>query len=63
MGLVVTFSDMYVTDSYSRFDESGVIAQDQDRYTDNAKRMIDELLWMSETLRHGRENVPSTHHK
>lgn len=55
MGFVVTFSDMYVTDSYERFDEDGNMTKDVERYEKNCQAMIDELVWMGDALKVARE--------
>ena len=57
LGLVTIFWDGNFSGAQKLFDESGRIL---DRAT-HEKRMIkflDELIWMSKTLRHGRENIP-----
>lgn len=60
LGLVTTFSDINFPSVKTKFDESGVIA-DQ-RYEKISKDFLDELLWMASTLRWGRENLPSKYH-
>lgn len=61
LGLVVTFSDVRVGGSYSAFNE-----QDEplhDYISEELERALEELEWMSNTLKYGRENVPSKHHR
>lgn len=63
MGAVVTFTDMYVTKSYERFNANGDIVADRKQYVEAANRMIDELLWMNEALTYGRKNIISQYHQ
>jgi NAD(P)H-dependent FMN reductase len=55
LGLVTIFWDVNVNNVRSRFDESGTLVDDSFLAID---KFLDELLWMAETLRHGREHVP-----
>lgn len=55
LGLVTIFWDVNVNNVRSRFDESGTLVDDSFLSID---KFLDELLWMAETLRHGREHVP-----
>lgn len=55
MGFVVTYSDMYVTDSYGRFDEEGTMTKDVEMYKENCGRMLDELAWMGDALKVARD--------
>ncbi len=60
LGLVVTFADLNFPVIKDKFDNQG-------KLLDRAfiKRMddfLDELIWMSSSLRWGRENLPSKHH-
>jgi len=54
LGLVTIFWDVNFTTVRRRFDESGTLVDDSFLAID---QFLDELLWMAETLRHGRENV------
>ncbi len=54
LGLVTIFWDVNFTTVRRRFDESGMLVDDSFLAID---QFLDELLWMAETLRHGRENV------
>ncbi len=63
LGMVVSFADVYTTDSYNRFDESGAMVKDVEMYEKNVADMFEELIWLAETLKHGRDNQPSKHHK
>jgi NAD(P)H-dependent FMN reductase len=54
LGLVTIFWDVNVNNVRSRFDESGALVDDSFLAID---KFLDELIWMAETLRFGRENV------
>jgi NAD(P)H-dependent FMN reductase len=54
LGLVAIFWDVNVNNARTRFDETGVLVDDQFLAID---KFLDELIWMAVTLRHGRENV------
>jgi NAD(P)H-dependent FMN reductase len=54
LGLVTIFWDVNFTTVRRRFDESGALLDDSFLAID---KFLDELLWMAETLRYGRENV------
>jgi len=54
LGLVTIFWDVNFNSVYSRFGEHGELLDDTFLAVD---KFIDELLWMAETLRHGREYV------
>ena len=54
LGLVTIFWDVNVNNVRSRFDESGTLVDDSFLAID---KFLDELIWMAETLRYGRENV------
>lgn len=60
LGLTVTFTDLNFPSIQKRFDEQGKL-QDS-AYEHRAKDFLDELVWMSRTLKWGRENVPSKYH-
>lgn len=60
LGLVVTFTDLNFPTVQDKFDHNGQIVDTA--YTKRAKAFIDELLWMSKTLRWGRLNLPSKYH-
>lgn len=61
LGLAVTFSDLNFPKVKEKFDEDGNLTDDS--YEDLVKEFLDELVWMSRTLRWGRENVPSKYHQ
>lgn len=60
LGLCVTFSDLNFPSIGSKFDADGALLDDA--YEKRAVGFLDELVWMSRTLRWGRENVPSKFH-
>ena len=54
LGLVTIFWDVNFNNVRTRFDESGALVDDSFLSVD---KFLDELLWMAETLRYGREHV------
>jgi len=54
LGLVTIFWDVNVNNVRSRFDEDGSLVDESFLAID---KFLDELVWMAETLRHGREHV------
>lgn len=60
LGLAVTFTDLNFPSIGSKFDEEGNLLDPA--YEKRVAGFIDELVWMSTTLKWGRENVPSRHH-
>ena len=54
LGLVTIFWDVNFTSVHRRFDEDGVLVDDSFL---NIGKFLDELLWMAQTLRYGREQV------
>jgi NAD(P)H-dependent FMN reductase len=54
LGLVTIFWDVNFTTVRRRFDDDGKLLDDSFLSID---KFLDELLWMAETLRHGRANV------
>ena len=54
LGLVTIFWDVNVNNARMRFDENGELVDDAFLAID---KFLDELVWMAETLRHGREHV------
>ena len=55
LGLVTIFWDVNFTTVGSRFDEDGNLLDES--FLLPIEKFLDELLWMAETLRHGRTNV------
>ena len=61
LGLVVTFTDLNFPSIHKKFDEQGKLLDSA--YERRAKDFLDELVWMSQVLKWGREHLPSKHHK
>ncbi len=61
LGLAITFTDLNFPLVKSKFDENGNLSDEA--YEKRVKGFLDELVWMSRTLRWGRENLPSKHHQ
>jgi NAD(P)H-dependent FMN reductase len=55
LGLVTIFWDVNFTTVGTRFDESGKLLDES--FLPRIEKFLDELVWMAETLRHGREHV------
>lgn len=55
LGLVTIFWDVNFTSVHSRFDDAGTLLDES--FLPRIDMFLDELLWMAETLRHGREHV------
>ena len=56
LGLVTIFWDVNFTTVGTRFDEAGNLVDES--FLPRIEKFLDELLWMAETLRHGREQIP-----
>ena len=61
MGLVATFTDMQFPKVQDLFDDNGVLLNES--YRVYVKGAWIELIWMTKTLQHGRENIASKHHE
>jgi NAD(P)H-dependent FMN reductase len=61
LGLAVTFSDLNFPQAQNKFDENGNLLDEA--YNKRVKDFLDELVWMSRTLKWGRENLPSKFHQ
>jgi len=61
LGFAVTFTDLNFPRVHTLFDEDGNLF-DEKAYENRTKAFLDELIWMSKTLRWGRENLPSKFH-
>jgi len=55
LGLVTIFWDVNFTSVHSRFDDEGALLDET--FLPRIEKFLDELLWMAETLRYGREHV------
>ena len=60
LGLAVTFSDLNFPKVQNTFDAEGKLLDSA--FEKRASDFLDELVWMSRTLKWGRENVPSKFH-
>jgi NAD(P)H-dependent FMN reductase len=60
LGLAVTFSDLNFPQVQNKFDENGNLLDEA--YEKRVTGFLDELVWMSKTLRWGRENLESKYH-
>ena len=61
LGLAVTFTDLHFPYAGQKFDESGKLLDEV--YNHRVADFLDELVWMSSSLRWGRKNVPSKYHQ
>ena len=60
LGLAVSFADLNFPKVQNTFDAKGKLLDPA--YEKRAGDFLDELIWMSRTLKWGRENVPSKFH-
>ena len=60
LGLAVTFTDLNFPFIQNIFDDEGKLLDSA--FEKRATGFLDELIWMSRTLKWGRENVASRHH-
>jgi NAD(P)H-dependent FMN reductase len=60
LGLCPTFTDLNFPKVKEKFDESGNLLDEA--YEARVKAFLEELIWMSKTLRWGRANLPSKYH-
>ncbi len=60
LGLAVTFTDLNFPSVKSKFDDEGNLLDEA--YEKRVQGFLDELVWMTRTLKWGRENVPSKFH-
>ena len=64
LGMVMSFADVNVGDSYHAYnEETGEPAEGNDYIEKSARNALTELKWLAETLKYGRENLPSKYHK
>jgi len=61
LGLTVTFSDLNFPQAESKFDANGNLLDTA--YEKRVQGFLDELIWMSTTLKWGRQNVKSKYHE
>ena len=55
LGLVMTSIDAYFTNSYDKLQDDGEFHGDVEQQTNGVKKMLDEFIWMTNTLKKGRE--------
>ena len=60
LGLAVTFTDLQFPTVQKKFDDTGTLLDDA--YVARVQGFLDEIVWMSRTLKWGRVNLPSKHH-
>lgn len=60
LGLAACFTDLNFPKVASKFDEQGNLLDTA--YESRVQAFLDEIVWMSATLRWGRENLPSKYH-
>ena len=64
IGMVMTFSDVNVSDSYNTYnEETGEVKEGNDYIEEATITALTELKWMSEALKYGRDNLPSQYHE
>lgn len=61
LGLVMTFTDILIGDSYNAYDEATGEPKEE-RIEKSIQKSLTELKWMAESLKYGRDNLPSEHH-
>jgi NAD(P)H-dependent FMN reductase len=61
LGLAVTFSDLNFPFVQKTFDETGKMLDPA--FEQRAKDFLDELVWMAQVLKWGRESIPSKYHQ
>ncbi len=57
LGLAATFSDLNFPQVQKKFDDNGNLLDEA--YEKRVQGFLDELVWMSRSLKWGRENLPS----
>ncbi len=55
LGLVVTFTDVNFSGVRAAFDEQGNLTDD--KYVGRVAKFLNELVWMTRVLKHGRDNI------
>lgn len=61
LGLVATFTDLNFPLVQNLFDENGALLDQA--YEKRVAAFLEELIWMSHTLKWGRRNLPSKYHQ
>ena len=62
LGMVMTFTDVHFGNIGDVLDDNGKV-KDPQTWNKRIDRMLTELLWMAQTLKYGRENIPSQYHE
>jgi NAD(P)H-dependent FMN reductase len=58
IGMVPTFTDVYFQNSYDLFKDDGTMVDEKlELYTKSVKKAYAELIWMTKTLKYGRDNI------
>lgn len=60
LGLAVTFQDLNFPKIQKTFGEDGTLLDAA--FEKRAQEFLDELVWMTRTMKWGRDNLPSRHH-
>lgn len=61
LGLAVTFTDLNFPRVQDKFDSQGKLLDEA--YSERAEGFLDELVWMSQAMKWGRDNLASKHHQ
>lgn len=61
LGFSITFSDLNFSKVQDVFNEAGELQDD--KMLGRVDGFLTELTWIAQTLKWGRENVPSKHHE
>jgi len=56
LGFVTVFFDLNFSNVFKLFDESGNLLDAS--FVRRTGKFLNELIWMADTLRYGRENIP-----
>ena len=62
LGMVATFNDVNISQVQNEFNEDHTL-KEPEKWAKRVERMLSELVWMTQTLKHGRETFPSEHHE
>src|SRR5579859_289412 len=61
MGMVATFTDVQFPKIQEIFDKDGKLLDE--KYIKRVQRSFTELIWMTKTLKYGRDNIESQYHQ
>lgn len=62
LGMVPTFGEVFFGNVWTLFDDNGQITEPE-KYTEFVTNLLTEVTWMAKSLKWGRENLESGHHK